>query len=75
MKLSSINNEKVVNWAKLKMKKYRDIEHGSSDWCEGGEQYTVLSKKEGIILAQKNYLPVDKKGNVNVLIVGRIWCW
>ena len=27
MKLSSINNEKVVNWAKLKMKKYRDIEH------------------------------------------------
>ena len=55
--------------------KYRDIEHGSSDWCEGGEQYTVLSKKEGIILAQKNYLPVDKKGNVNVLIVGRIWCW
>ncbi len=27
MKLSSINNEKVINWAKLKMKKYRDIEH------------------------------------------------
>ena len=27
MKLSSINNEKVVYWAKLKMKKYRDIEH------------------------------------------------
>ena len=54
---------------------YHDIEHGSSDWCEGGEQYTVLSKNSGIILAQKNYLPVDKKGNVNVLIVGRIWCW
>ena len=27
MKISSINNEKVVFWAKLKMKKYRDIEH------------------------------------------------
>ncbi len=54
---------------------YHDIEHGSSDWSEGGEQYKVLSKKEGIILAEKNYLPVDKKGNVNVLIVGRIRCW
>lgn len=54
---------------------YHDIEHGSSDWCEGGEQYKVLSKNSGIILAQKNYLPVDKPGNVNVLIVGRIWCW
>ena len=54
---------------------YNDIEHGSSDWASGGEQYKVLSRKEGIILAEKNYLPVDKKGNVNVLIVGRIWCW
>lgn len=27
MKISSINNEKVIYWAKLKMKKYRDIEH------------------------------------------------
>ena len=55
--------------------KYQDIEHGSSDWCENGEQYRVLSKKNGIILAKNNYLPVDKTGNVNVLIVGRIWCW
>lgn len=54
---------------------YHNIEHGSSDWSEGGEQYKVLSKKEGIILAEKNFLPVDKPGNVNVLIVGRIWCW
>lgn len=51
---------------------YRDIEHGSSDWSEGGEQYKVLNKREGIILAENNYLPVDKPGNVNVLIVGRI---
>ncbi len=49
---------------------YADIEHGSSDWSEGGEQYKVLSKHKGIILAEKNYLPVDKRGNVNVLVVG-----
>lgn len=49
------------------------IENGSSDWCENGEQYSILSNKKGIILAEKNYLPVDKRGNVNVLVVGRIW--
>lgn len=50
---------------------YDDIEHGSSDWCENGEEYKTLSKSKGIILAQKLYLPVDKRGNVNVLVVGR----
>ena len=40
---------------------FSDIENGSSDWAEGGEQYRVLSKKAGIILAEKNYLPVDKR--------------
>lgn len=54
---------------------YTDIEHGSSDWCQNGEQYKVLSRNKGIILGEKNYLPVDKRGNVNVLVVGRIWCW
>jgi len=49
---------------------YTDIEHGSSDWSESGEQYSVLNKHKGIILAQENYLPVDKRGNVNVLVVG-----
>jgi type IV secretion system protein VirD4 len=49
---------------------YDDIEHGSSDWSEGGEQYKVLSKNKGLVLAEKNYLPVDKRGNVNVLVVG-----
>ena len=53
---------------------YDEIENGSSDWATGGEQYRVLSKKEGIILAEKNYLPVDKRGNVNVLVVRRFWC-
>ena len=51
---------------------YDDIEHGSSDWSEG-EEYKTLSRNKGIILAQKEYLPVDKRGNVNVLVVGRIW--
>ena len=50
---------------------YSDIEHGSSDWSQGGEQYQILSKNKGIILAENNYLPVDKRGNVNVLVVGR----
>lgn len=54
---------------------FQNIEHGSSDWCRPGEQYKVLNKKEGLILAKDNYLPLDKTGNINVLIVGRIWCW
>lgn len=54
---------------------YSDIEHGSSDWCEGGEQYSVLSAKKGILLAEKHYLPVDKRGNTNVMIVGRFRFW
>ena len=54
---------------------YTDIEHGSSDWSQHGEQYTILNKNKGIILAEDNYLPVDKRGNVNVLVVGRIRFW
>lgn len=50
---------------------YSDIEHGSSDWSKGGEQYKILNNKSGIILAENNYLPTDKRGNVNVLVVGR----
>ncbi len=50
--------------------RYDNIEHGSSDWSEHGEQYQILSKKSGIILAENNYLPLDKRGNVNVLVVG-----
>ena len=49
---------------------YTDFEHGSSDWSKNGEQYKILSNKKGIILAENNYLPVDKRGNVNVLVVG-----
>lgn len=54
---------------------FDEIENGSSDWASGGEQYRILNKKKGIILAEKNYLPVDKRGNVNVLVVRRFWCW
>lgn len=54
---------------------YTDIEHGSSDWSENGEQYKILSKKSGLILAEDNYLPLDKMGNINCLIVGRIRIW
>ena len=50
--------------------RYDNIEHGSSDWSEHGEQYTILNKKQGIILSEGNYLPVNKRGNVNVLVVG-----
>ena len=50
--------------------KYHDIEHGSSDWSKNGEQYKILSKDKGLILAKDNCLPLDKRGNINTLIVG-----
>lgn len=66
----------IIGLAKSAPKnEYSDIEHGSSDWSENGEQYKILNKNKGIILAQKNYLPIDKRGNVNVLVVGRIRFW
>ena len=55
---------------KMPKHRYDDIEHGSSDWSEHGAQYQILNKKEGIILAENNYLPLNKRGNVNVLVVG-----
>lgn len=57
-------------WRTSPKGKYHDIEHGSSDWSTRGEQYKILSENKGIILAKDNYLPVDKRGNVNTLIVG-----
>lgn len=65
-----------IGYRKSKPKhEFTNIEHGSSDWSKGGEQYHILNKKQGIILAENNYLPVDKRGNVNVLVVGRIRIW
>lgn len=65
----------VAIYKTLPKSAYDKIEHGSSDWCQPGEQYRILSKKNGLILAKENYLPIDKTGNVNVLIVGRFGCW
>lgn len=62
-------------WRTKPKGKYHDIEHGSSDWCVKGEQYKILSPDKGIILAKENYLPVDKRGNVNTLIVRRFRIW
>jgi len=53
---------------------YEGIEHGSGDWA-GGERFSVLSPNKGILLAEKTYLPTDKRGNVNILVVGRLWFW
>lgn len=58
----------------LPKSEYENIEYGSSAWCTGGEQYRVLSPKSGILLAEKNYLPLDKLGNTNVLVIRRFWC-
>lgn len=66
----------IIGFIKSKPKgDYHDMEHGSSDWSEHGEQYKILSKNKGLILAKDNYLPIDKRGNINTLIVGRIRFW
>lgn len=66
----------IIGFIKSKPKgDYHDKEHGSSDWSQHGEQYKILSKNKGIILAEDNYLPIDKRGNINTLIVGRFRFW
>ena len=65
-----------IGFAKAAPKnEFTDFEHGSSDWSQRGEQYQILSINKGIILAEDNYLPLDKRGNVNVLVVGRFRFW
>ncbi len=53
---------------------YKNIEHGSGDWAKNGEEYSVLSKSDGMILAYKHYLPViptpPQAKNGNILIIG-----
>lgn len=53
---------------------YETIEHGSAGWAENGEEYQVLSKTDGFILAEKHYLPVIPKPpeakNGNILVIG-----
>ena len=53
---------------------YDKIEHGSAGWAENGEQYEVLSKNKGFILAKNHYLPVipdpPQAKNGNILVIG-----
>ena len=53
-------------------REYDDIEHGSSDWARGGEQYRTkdISKTSGFVLAEKNFLSVGRRGNLNILVAG-----
>ncbi len=58
-------------WYKMKPKReYDNIEHGSSDWATMSERNKTLNKSEGFILAEKTCLPVDRRGNLNLLIAG-----
>lgn len=66
----------IVSFIKTMPKhEYSDIEHGSSDWSKGREAYKILNSNKGILLAENYYLPVDKRGNTNVLVVGRFRFW
>ena len=57
---------------------YSKIEHGSADWCGNKEKYSILSPKDGMILAEKTCLPVIPKPpegkNGNILVIRRFWC-
>ena len=58
-------------WYKMRPKReYDNIEHGSSDWATMSERNKSLSKSEGFILAEKTCLPVNRRGNLNLLIAG-----
>ena len=52
---------------------YKDIEHGSGDWSRG-EEYSVLSKKEGFVLSANHFLPIiptpPQAKNGNILVIG-----
>jgi len=49
---------------------YEGVEHGSSGWADG-EQYEILNRNQGIILAKDHYLTTDNRFiNKNVLIIG-----
>lgn len=60
-------------WSGTRNKReYDEIEHGSSDWARGGEQYRTkdISKTSGFVLAEKNFLSVGRRGNLNILVAG-----
>ena len=55
-------------------KEYQNIEHGSADWCSPSEAYSILNPKQGMVLANKYYLPVlpeaPRGKNGNILVIG-----
>ena len=55
-------------------KEYENVEHGSADWCKTSEAYSILSPKQGVILADKYYFPVNPEAptgkNGNILVIG-----
>lgn len=72
MKITSLNNPKVVFWAKLKMKKYRDIEHL---FIVESEHLVTEALKKGIV---KEIITTEEKEyevptyNVSAEIMKRI---
>ena len=60
-------------------KEYQGVEHGSAGWAEKGEEYQVLSKSEGFILAKDHYMPMipnpPSGKNGNILVIRRFWFW
>ena len=60
-------------------KEYEGEEHGSADWARNGEEYSVLSRKEGFVLAKDHYMPMipnpptGKNGNILVIGGSRKW--
>ena len=60
-------------------KEYQGKEHGSAGWAERGEEYEVLSKTEGFILAKDHYMPMlpnpPSGKNGNILVIRRFWFW
>ena len=72
MKITSLNNPKVVFWAKLKMKKYRDIEHL---FIVESEHLVTEALKKGIV---KEIITTEEKEyevptyNVSTEIMKRI---
>lgn len=53
---------------------YENIEYGSADWATDADTYKVLSRKEGMILADKKYYPIiptpPQGKNGNILVIG-----
>ncbi len=60
-------------------KEFQGVEHGSAGWAERGEEYEVLSKSEGFILAKDHYMPMIPNPptgkNGNILVIRRFWFW